>query len=67
MLPGEYEFNTDKKEIMEIIGGDLEILLPGHTHWKIIKTGDVFEVPAQSKFSLKLYPEFMAEDEVSST
>ena len=24
MLPGEYEFNTDDKEIMEIISGDLD-------------------------------------------
>jgi len=25
MLPGDYEFGTDKKEIMEIMGGTLEI------------------------------------------
>ena len=29
MLPGEYEFGTEDKEIMEIISGDLEVLLPG--------------------------------------
>ena len=27
MLPGEYEFNTDAKEIMEILSGDLDVLL----------------------------------------
>jgi uncharacterized protein YaiE (UPF0345 family) len=28
MLPGEYEFNADEKELMEIMSGQLEVLLP---------------------------------------
>ena len=35
MLPGDYEFNTDSKELMEILSGDLEIQLPGE-NWKKI-------------------------------
>ncbi len=31
MLPGEYEFNTAEKEIMEILAGDLEVLCPERT------------------------------------
>jgi uncharacterized protein YaiE (UPF0345 family) len=54
MLPGDYEFNTDDKEIMEIMSGDLEVLLPGEDNWKVIQGGQEFEVPAQSKFSLKI-------------
>ena len=54
MLPGKYEFGTESKEIMEIIAGDLEILLPEAKGWKTIKAGDSFEVPAQSKFSLNV-------------
>lgn len=54
MLPGEYEFNTDAKEIMEIISGDLEVLLPGNNAWKTIKGGQAFDVPAHSRFSLKI-------------
>ena len=54
MLPGEYEFNTADKEIMEIISGELEVLLPDSKGWKSIKGGEVFEVPAKSKFSLKV-------------
>ncbi len=54
MLPGEYEFNTGAKELMEIISGDLEVLLPEENSWKTIKSGETFEVPAQSKFSLKI-------------
>jgi uncharacterized protein YaiE (UPF0345 family) len=54
MLPGEYEFNTADKEVMEIFSGDLEVLLPGSDRWKAVKGGETFEVPAQSKFSLKI-------------
>lgn len=54
MLPGEYEFGTADKEIMEIISGDLEILLPGSAKWQRIQGGETFEVPANSKFSLKI-------------
>ncbi|MCK5542811.1 MAG: pyrimidine/purine nucleoside phosphorylase [Desulfobacterales bacterium] len=54
MLPGEYEFNTDDKEIMEIISGDLEVLITVSEGWKKIKGGTVFEVPAKSKFSLNV-------------
>jgi purine/pyrimidine-nucleoside phosphorylase len=53
MLPGEFEFGTASKEKMEILAGDLEILLPGET-WKIVKGGESFEVPARSKFKLKV-------------
>ncbi|MHC1742614.1 MAG: pyrimidine/purine nucleoside phosphorylase [Syntrophobacteraceae bacterium] len=54
MLPGEYEFNTADKEIMEILDGDLDVLLPGESAWKTVKGGEAFEVPAQSKFGLKV-------------
>jgi purine/pyrimidine-nucleoside phosphorylase len=54
MLPGKYEFGTDKKEIMEIISGELEISLPGEKGWKAISGGGSFEVPAKSKFGLKV-------------
>jgi uncharacterized protein YaiE (UPF0345 family) len=54
MLPGEYEFSTANKEVMEILAGELEVLLPGAKGWKTVKAGASFEVPAQSKFSLKV-------------
>lgn len=54
MFPGEYEFGTEEKEIMEIMAGDLEILLPGDDEWKRIKAGESFEVPANSKFGIKI-------------
>jgi uncharacterized protein YaiE (UPF0345 family) len=54
MLPGEYEFGTASKERMEILAGDLDVLLPGANQWKAVKGGESFDVPAQSKFSLKV-------------
>ena len=52
MLPGKYEFNTADKEIMEILSGDLDVCISAAEGWKTIKGGEVFEVPANSKFSL---------------
>lgn len=52
MMPGEYEFGTADKEIMEILAGDLEVLLPGTGAWRAVKGGESFEVPANSKFKL---------------
>ena len=54
MLPGEYEFNTGDKEIIEIISGSLDVLLPQTKDWQSFRGGDSFEVPARSKFSLKI-------------
>ena len=54
MLPGEYEFGTASKEVMEILSGDLDVLLPGAAGWKAVKGGESFEVAAQSKFKLKV-------------
>jgi len=53
MLPGEYEFNTDDKELMEIMSGELDVLLPGE-EWQRIKGGESFEVPENSKFRLRV-------------
>jgi len=52
MLPGEYSFDTGAAEIMEVIGGEMDVRLPGSTHWKTCRAGDSFEVPAHSAFEL---------------
>ena len=54
MLPGEYTFGTDAKELMEILSGELEVLLPGETAWRTVRGGEAFEVPANCKFSLNV-------------
>lgn len=52
MFPGKYEFNTDEKEIMEILAGELDVLVSEAEGWKTVKSGGQFEVPAKSKFGL---------------
>jgi len=55
MLPGEYEFNTEKKELMEIYTGDLSVLQNNSEEWEAIEAGMSFSVPAKSKFNIKIY------------
>ncbi len=54
MLPGEYEFGTEDKEVMEIMSGKLEVLLPDASDWQAVSGGESFEVPASSKFQVKV-------------
>jgi uncharacterized protein YaiE (UPF0345 family) len=54
MTAGDYEFDTGAPEIMEMLGGEMDVLLPGKTEWKTVKEGDSFEVPAHSVFKLKV-------------
>ncbi|MBN1501636.1 MAG: pyrimidine/purine nucleoside phosphorylase [Spirochaetes bacterium] len=54
MLPGEYEFGTAKKEIMEILQGSMKVKLPGSGSWQVFAAGSSFEVPADSKFQLEV-------------
>lgn len=54
MLPGEYEFGTADAELMEIMAGELTVKLPGSDEWVAISAGQSFDVPANSKFQLKV-------------
>lgn len=54
MLPGEYEFGTDRKEVMEILAGELSVLLPDSREWLEIADSGTFAVPANSSFKLKV-------------
>lgn len=54
MLPGEYEFGTAEKEIMEILSGELEVMLPGASQWQAIKGGESFDVQPSSRFKVNV-------------
>ncbi len=54
MLEGEYTFGTNEAEIMEILSGDLDVKLPNED-WKTIVAPDMFNVPANSSFDLKIH------------
>jgi uncharacterized protein YaiE (UPF0345 family) len=54
MLPGEYRFTTADPEVMEILSGDLDVLLPGEDAWRTIRGGESFEVAARATFNLRV-------------
>ena len=54
MMPGDYSFNTGSAELMEILAGELTVLLPGSADWVAIKGGEAFEVPENASFKLKV-------------
>lgn len=54
MLPGEYHFGTGAPELMEILSGELTVLLPGSDQWVPVKGGESFNVPGNSGFDLKI-------------
>jgi len=54
MQVGEYEFGTDSAELMEIYSGEVEVKLPLSDEWVAISGGEHFEVPASSRFGIKV-------------
>ncbi|MGV3502630.1 MAG: pyrimidine/purine nucleoside phosphorylase [Adhaeribacter sp.] len=50
---GTYTFGTSQHEIMTIVEGELEALLPGESEWQVYGAGKVFEVPANASFQVK--------------
>lgn len=54
MQAGEYIFGTEEKELMEILAGQLDVLLPGSDEWQAISAGESFEVAANTKFKVNI-------------
>jgi uncharacterized protein YaiE (UPF0345 family) len=54
MQAGEYEFGTEAPELMELLGGAMDIKLAGCDQWQTYREGQSFNVEGKSKFSLKV-------------
>ncbi|MAE34275.1 MAG: hypothetical protein CMH97_03285 [Oceanospirillaceae bacterium] len=54
MEPGDYEFGTSQKEVMTIVSGKMEVLLPGSEEWQTFTNGESFEIEANVKFKVRL-------------
>ena len=54
MLPGEYEFNTESRELMEITSGKLNLKIKGDNNWKLITEGNDFNIPKNSSFKVEV-------------
>lgn len=53
MAAGEYEFGTSSIEIMTVISGEMDVLLPGESTYKTIKKFESFEVAKNVKFGVR--------------
>jgi len=54
MLPGVYEFNTEARELMEIMSGKLNLKLQNDEKWKLINDGMKFNIPKNSSFKVEV-------------
>ena len=54
MLPGKYEFNTEARELMEIMSGKLNLKLQNDEEWKLINYGMEFNIPKNSSFKVEV-------------
>lgn len=54
MAPGEYEFGTIRKEVMKVVSGGIEALLPGESEWSQFTPGDTFTIEANEQFQVKI-------------
>lgn len=52
IYPGEFHFGTNAAERMEIVAGSCQVKLDGADAVQSHTTGQVFEVPAKSGFSI---------------
>ena len=52
ILPGEYHFNTEAPEKMEIVAGGCSVVLDGSDETQQIEAGSFFDVPGDSGFTI---------------
>ena len=54
MAAGEYTFNTNQKEYMTVVSGELMVKLPGSDTFKRFSEGETFIVEANQSFDLQV-------------
>ncbi len=54
LLPGDYEFSTGQREVMEVLAGRIKALLPGEQEWRVYEPGQSFAVPPESSFKMQI-------------
>lgn len=50
---GEYEFGTSTIELMTIVSGTLDVMLPEESGWTSYSKGETFSVAKNEKFRVK--------------
>ena len=54
MAPGTYEFGTSTVEQMTVVSGKMVVQLPDEHDWKEYKQFEMFVVPKDKKFKLRI-------------
>ncbi|GAB2469414.1 pyrimidine/purine nucleoside phosphorylase [Comamonas humi] len=54
VLPATLTFGTAAAEIMECVAGSCEYKLDGSDEWKTSAPGERFQIPANSKFDIRV-------------
>lgn len=52
IYPGEFKFNTDAPERMDMTAGTCRVKLAGEKDWKTYNAGATFRVPGKSYFEI---------------
>lgn len=52
IYPGEFRFNTDAPEAMEMTAGSCRVRLAGRDAWTEYRAGDAFAIPGRSHFDI---------------
>jgi len=53
MVPCEYSFDTQAAEVMEILAGKLDVLLPGASQWQSVSRRRIIESASKFNVSIK--------------
>lgn len=51
---GEYEFDTQTKETMTIVAGEVSVYFAEYDEWEDFGAGSSFDIPARSKWKVKV-------------
>jgi len=54
MAPGDYTFNTNDKETMTVVSGEMEVQFTGDESTMTFHEGESFEVDANSSFDVSV-------------
>lgn len=57
MEESEFEFETQRKETMTILSGSVSVFLPEYNEWEDFDAGSSFDVPAGSKYRVRVREE----------
>ena len=53
ITPGSYTFDVGDREVVQLIAGSVEILLPNEQAWREVEAPGTFEIIANSKYQIR--------------